>query len=99
VALLRAATAIDKAIKAEKSADVAIGMRIVKRAVEEPIRQIANNAGYEGSVIVNQVKELEDVNMGFDAQNEKFVDMIKAGIIDPTKVVRSLSRTPRRSRA
>jgi chaperonin GroEL len=89
VALLRAATAIDKAIKAEKSADVAIGMRIVKRAVEEPIRQIANNAGYEGSVIVNQVKELEDVNMGFDAQNEKFVDMIKAGIIDPTKVVRS----------
>ena len=89
VALLRSAEAIDKAIKKEKSQDVAIGMRIVKRAVEEPIRQIANNAGFEGSVIVNQVKEIDDANQGFDARNEKFVDMIKAGIIDPTKVVRS----------
>ena len=53
-----------------------------KRALEEPVRQIANNAGYEGSVIVNQVK-------GFDAQAEKFVDMVKAGVIDPTKVVRT----------
>ncbi len=67
---------------------MAIGIRIVKRALEEPIRQIANNAGYEGSVIVNQVKELEK-DKGFDAQNEKFVNMIEAGIIDPTKVVRS----------
>ena len=88
VALLRAADAIEKAIKKEKSPDTSIGMKIVKRAVEEPIRQIANNAGFEGSVIVNQVKELEDPNHGFDARHEKFVDMIKAGIIDPTKVVR-----------
>ena len=89
VALLRAADALEKAIKKEKLQDAAIGMRIVKRAIEEPIRQIANNAGFEGSVIVNQVKELDDPTHGFDARNEKFVDMIKAGIIDPTKVVRS----------
>jgi chaperonin GroEL len=89
VALLRAATILEKLEKKEKNPDIAIGIRIVKRAVEEPVRQIANNAGYEGSVIVNQVKELDDPNHGFDARNEKFVDMIKAGIIDPTKVVRS----------
>ncbi len=88
VALLRAADKLDKPIKDEKNEDMAIGMRIVKRALEEPIRQIANNAGFEGSVIVNQVKELE-AEKGFDAQAEKFVDMVKAGIIDPTKVVRS----------
>ncbi len=89
VALLRAMGDVESAIKKEKSSDVANGMRIVKRALEEPIRQIANNAGFEGSVIVNQVKAIEDANQGFDAQDEKFVDMIKAGIIDPTKVVRS----------
>jgi len=89
VALLRAIDALEKAEKKEKNPDVAIGIRIVKRAIEEPIRQIANNAGFEGSVVVNQVKQLDDPNMGFDARNEKFVDMIKAGIIDPTKVVRS----------
>jgi len=88
VALLRAADKLDKAMKAEKNEDMAIGMRIVKRALEEPVRQIANNAGHEGSVIVNQVKELEQ-DKGFDAQNEKMVNMINAGIIDPTKVVRS----------
>jgi chaperonin GroEL len=67
---------------------MAVGIRIVKRALEEPIRQIANNAGHEGSVIVNQVKS-EDKDRGFDAQSEKFVNMHEAGIIDPTKVVRS----------
>jgi len=88
VALIRCVPALDEAIKKEKNEDMAIGIRIVKRAMEEPIRQIANNAGYEGSVVVNQVQSLEK-NKGFDAQNEKFVDMIDAGIIDPTKVVRS----------
>ncbi len=88
VALIRCIGTLDETIKKEKSEDVAIGIRIVKRALEEPVRQIANNAGYEGSVIVNQVKEL-DKDKGFDAQNEKFVNMIEAGIIDPTKVVRS----------
>jgi chaperonin GroEL len=88
VALVRCVPALDEAIKKEKNEDMAIGIRIVKRAMEEPVRQIANNAGYEGSVVVNQVQTLEK-NKGFDAQNEKFVDMIDAGIIDPTKVVRS----------
>jgi chaperonin GroEL len=88
VALVRGIPHLDELIKKEKSEDIAVGLRIVKRALEEPVRQIANNAGYEGSVIVNQVKELEGAK-GFDAQNEKFVNMIEAGIIDPTKVVRS----------
>ena len=63
-------------------------MALIRRAVEEPLRQIANNAGFEGSVIVNQVKS-EAKERGFDAQSEKFVNMHEAGIIDPTKVVRS----------
>jgi chaperonin GroEL len=88
VALLRCAPVLENLEKREKNEDQAIGVRIVKRAVEEPLRQIANNAGFEGSVIVNQVRELEN-DRGFDAQDEKFVDMIDAGIIDPTKVVRS----------
>ena len=96
VALARAIPILEEAAKNEKAEDVAIGMRIVKRALEEPVRQIANNAGYEGSVIVNQVKELATVKdkkggpeWGFDAQNDRFINMIEAGIIDPTKVVRS----------
>ena len=87
VALLRCIPALDELQKKEKAEDVAIGIRIVKRALEEPLRQIANNAGYEGSVVVNRVKEIEK-DKGFDAQNETFVNMIDAGIIDPTKVVR-----------
>jgi chaperonin GroEL len=96
VALARAIPILEEAAKNEKVEDIAIGLRIVKRALEEPVRQIANNAGYEGSVIVNQVKELAHVKdkkggpeWGFDAQNDRFINMIEAGIIDPTKVVRS----------
>ncbi|MCP3935902.1 MAG: chaperonin GroEL, partial [Actinomycetia bacterium] len=88
VALLRCVKPLEALGKKEKNEDQSIGMRIVKRAVEEPLRQIANNAGYEGSVVVNQVKELDD-DHGFNAQDEKFVSMVSAGIIDPTKVVRS----------
>ncbi len=88
VALIRCIPGLDEMIKKEKNEDMAVGIRIVKRALEEPIRQIANNAGHEGSVIVNQVKS-EAKDRGFDAQNEKFVNMHDAGIIDPTKVVRS----------
>jgi len=86
VALLRAIPALDK-IK-EKNEDIQIGINIVKRALEEPLRQIANNSGYEGSVVVNEVKGFEKTK-GFDAYNEKYVDMFEAGIIDPTKVVRT----------
>jgi chaperonin GroEL len=88
VALIRCIPGLDDMIKKEKNEDMAVGIRIVKRALEEPIRQIANNAGHEGSVIVNQVKS-ENKDHGFDAQSEKFVNMLEAGIIDPTKVVRS----------
>jgi len=88
VALLRSTKALVKAEKDEKNDDRAIGIRIVRRALEEPLRQIANNSGEEGSVVVNKVKEL-DQDHGFDAQKEKYQDLIKAGIIDPTKVVRS----------
>jgi chaperonin GroEL len=88
VALLRGQKMLQKLGKAEKNEDRAIGIRIVTRALEEPLRQIANNAGQEGSVIVNQVREL-DASQGFNAQDEKYEDMVKAGIIDPTKVVRS----------
>ncbi|MFH1995460.1 MAG: chaperonin GroEL [Candidatus Omnitrophota bacterium] len=70
------------------SGDEKIGLDIVKRALEEPIRQIANNAGQEGSIIVQKVKE-QDTNFGYDANTDEIVDMIKFGIIDPTKVTRS----------
>ena len=74
--------------KAETNDDRATGIRIVKRALEEPLRQIANNSGEEGSVVVIKVKELEQ-DFGFNAQEEKYQDLVKAGIIDPTKVVRT----------
>jgi chaperonin GroEL len=85
VALLRASTAIDS-LKLE--GDEKVGAMIVKRALEEPIRQIVENAGLEGSVIVEKVKAEKVVTRGFDAESLEFVDMIQAGIIDPTKVER-----------
>jgi chaperonin GroEL len=88
VALVRCVKPLEAAEKKQKNEDQAVGVRIVRRAVEEPLRQIAANAGHEGSVVVNQVKELEG-DKGFDAQEEKFISMINAGIIDPTKVVRT----------
>ncbi|TDT50293.1 chaperonin GroEL [Fonticella tunisiensis] len=72
----------------EAEGDVKIGVDIIKRALEEPVRQIAANAGLDGAVIIEKVKNSE-VGIGFDALNEKYVDMIKAGIVDPTKVTRS----------
>lgn len=68
-------------------ADMQIGVNIVKRAIEEPLRQIADNAGYEGSIVVEKVKEM-DQDMGFNALTEKYEDLVKFGILDPTKVVR-----------
>lgn len=65
------------------------GIEIVKYALTRPLYQIADNAGLDASVIVNQVKQCTNVNEGFDAANEKMVDMISAGIIDPAKVVRT----------
>ncbi len=85
VAYLRAAAAIDK-LKLE--GDEKTGAAILRRALEEPARQIARNAGWDGSVVAERLKE-EGGNIGFDADKEEFVDMLKAGILDPTKVARS----------
>jgi chaperonin GroEL len=85
VALLRSIKALDK-LKLE--GDQQIGVDIVRRALEEPIRQIVQNAGLEGSVIVNKVIA-KDGAYGFNAQTEKYEDLMKAGVIDPTKVTRS----------
>ncbi len=86
VVFIRAIKALEK-LKLE--GDQAIGASIVSRALEEPMRQIANNAGAEGSIIVEHVKSARKVNEGFDANTMEYVDMIEAGIIDPTKVTRS----------
>src|SRR6266568_4721703 len=85
VALLRASSAIES-LKLE--GDEKVGAMIVRRALEEPIRRIVENAGLEGSVIVEKVKAEKGVTRGFDAESLQFVDMIQAGIIDPTKVER-----------
>ena len=74
-------------IKAE--GDAKVGVEIVKRAIEEPVRQIANNAGQEGSVVVSRVKRTAANGIGFNALTNQYVDMIEAGIVDPAKVVRS----------
>ncbi len=84
VALINAIPAVEK-LKAE--GDEKVGVNIIKRALEEPLRQIARNAGLEGSVVVERVKK-EKAGVGFDAAKEEYVDMHKAGISDPAKVVR-----------
>jgi len=86
VALLRCAEALSS-IKAD--GDEQIGVNIVKRALEEPLRQIVGNSGEEGAVVVGKVLESKDVNFGFNAQTVKFEDLVKAGVIDPTKVART----------
>lgn len=88
VALINAMPAVEKLIP-ELEGDERTGAKIVLRALEEPVRQIAINAGLEGSVILEQVKRSRKVGYGFDAYNETYVDMIPAGIVDPTKVTRS----------
>jgi chaperonin GroEL len=86
VALLRAAKALDglKLIH-----DQQVGADIVKRAIEAPLRWIAQNAGVEGSIVVQKVKEAKDAAFGYNAASDEYEDLVKAGVIDPTKVVRS----------
>jgi len=89
VALLRAIPALDKQLKDDGiHHDIKVGIEIVRRALEEPLRWIASNAGHEGNIVVAKVREL-DSEMGFNAQSEKFENLTEAGVIDPTKVVRS----------
>jgi chaperonin GroEL len=84
VALLRCAPVLKKL---QVQGEEAFGVNIVKRALEQPVRQIADNAGHEGSVVVDRVKN-EKGSVGFNAETEKYEDLVKAGVIDPTKVVR-----------
>jgi len=86
VALIRALPALDK-LKLE--GDEQIGVNIVKRALEEPLRMIASNAGHEGAVVIGKVKDSKDPNYGFNAATEEYGDMIKDGILDPAKVTRT----------
>jgi chaperonin GroEL len=85
VALLRASKAL-QTLKLE--GDEQIGVNIIARAIEEPMRWIATNAGHEGAIVVQRVKEMKD-DEGFNAQTDQYEDLVKAGVIDPTKVVRS----------
>ncbi len=87
VAFLRAIKALEK-LKLEDD-DEQIGLNILKRALEEPVRQIAYNAGHEGAIVVAKVKNSKEVNFGFNAETEKYEDMVAAGIIDPTMVART----------
>jgi len=86
VALLRAIPALEKL---KLDGDEQIGVNIVKRSLEEPLRTIASNAGYEGAIVIGKVREAKDPNFGFNAATEEYMDMIKAGILDPAKVTRS----------
>jgi chaperonin GroEL len=85
VALLRAAHVIDSL---PLEGDEKIGAEIVKKALEEPLRQIAENAGLDGSLVVERVRNSSEYNFGFDAQAEEFTDLMEAGVIDPAKVTR-----------
>ncbi|MBS9478757.1 chaperonin GroEL [Ancylobacter radicis] len=87
IALLRAKKAVEKL--SSDNPDITAGIKIVLRALEAPIRQIAENSGVEGSIVVGKVQESKDQNFGFNAQTEQFVDMIASGIVDPAKVVRT----------
>src|SRR5581483_9923589 len=84
--LLRAAYVLDSLVVA---ADEKVGVAIVRRACEEPTRQIANNAGHEGAVVIENIRTQTDVNYGFNAATAQYEDLVKAGVIDPTKVTRS----------
>src|ERR1700682_1323701 len=91
VSLVRAAKALDKFVifkDGEGDADEQIGVNIVRRALEEPLRQIVQNAGVEGAVVVERVRASKDASYGFNAQTEVYEDLVKAGVIDPAKVTR-----------
>ena len=86
VAMLRA-VAVLASLKV--SGDEQIGVNIVRRACEEPLRQIAQNAGSEGAIVVEKVRANDNVNFGFNAATDQYEDLVKAGVIDPTKVART----------
>ena len=87
VALLRSGKALDKVDPAND--DQRVGVDIVRKALQAPVRQIAENAGVEGSVVVNRVRQMEVKTEGYDADKDTYGDLVAAGIIDPAKVVRT----------
>jgi chaperonin GroEL len=86
VVMLRAAKALDS-LKGD--GDENIGIQIIRRACEEPVRQIVGNAGYEGAIVIEKIRSHSDANYGFNAATSEYEDLVKAGVIDPTKVTRS----------
>jgi chaperonin GroEL len=86
VAFIRVLPALEKL---KLDGDEQIGVNIVKRSLEEPLRMIASNAGMEGAVVLGKVKESKDANYGFNAATDEYTDMISAGILDPAKVTRT----------
>ena len=87
MAYLRASLALDK-LKLE-DADEQVGVNILRRALEEPLRQIAQNAGQEGAIVLAEVAKSEDTNFGFNAESEEYEDLVEAGVVDPTMVTRT----------
>jgi len=88
VAYLRAIPAVE-ALKSKTKGDEKIGVEIIARALEAPIRQIASNSGLDGAVVADEVKQVEKANYGYDARAGQYCDLVKQGVIDPAKVVRS----------
>ncbi|MDE5600370.1 MAG: chaperonin GroEL, partial [Oscillospiraceae bacterium] len=88
-ALVAAIPAVKKLLGETTDDDESTGVAIILKALEEPVRQIAANAGLEGSVIINELISKENANYGFDVTSQKYVDMISEGIVDPAKVTRS----------
>jgi chaperonin GroEL len=86
VALVRAQSALDRV---RGTADEKIGVDIVRKALEEPLRMIAQNAGAEGSIVLAKVKESKQQNFGYNAQTDTYEDLVASGVIDPTKVTRT----------
>ena len=87
VALLYSIKALENLQPANN--DQKVGIDIIRRAIQTPLRQIADNAGVDGAVVAGKLLEQNDTNYGYNAQNDEYTDMVKAGIIDPTKVVRT----------
>ena len=88
VALVRCTPAVEAHIKTLEG-DQKIGAAIIPRAIEEPLRMIAHNAGEEGAVVINKINESKDTNFGYNAGTGAYEDLVKAGVIDPTKVTRT----------
>ena len=86
MALLRAVQALNSL---KSDGDEQVGVNIIKRACEEPIRQITGNAGYEGAILIEKILANKDPNYGFNAATGEYEDLVKSGVIDPTKVTRS----------